>query len=425
MPLREANKKILELETKQSYNDYQETLGFKKQLTILRNDFYYQMTSISDNSVSLIDFLYRPLDTMSGDAYTTRKIDNFRTFYFIIDGMGKGLSASLTAMIMASFTNHIIDKMIENDHFDLYLLVFEALNYIQKILLEEEVLAIDYIIIDDENATINYAKFAMPVSLMQNSKSEILRLQSNNPPISRYQDDFKISSYDISDIDKFLFYSDGIVENSTIYENKTYAEFIEEDFKHSFTRQELVDNIFAKITTQEDDLTLAFITKLKFNESTHIVTKTFGTSLDEVEEANKWYTELVHNFCTSEEVKYAAPIVFSELFMNAYEHGNLGVEANTKHKLIEDDIYFRTLSEKEQNCSKKITVTIEKMKNEKSTSVVTKIVDEGEGFDTHILSNIFRNSKTFNGRGVFVSRRNSMGIYYNTKGNTVLYINKA
>lgn len=421
MPLK---KRIRELETKQEYSKYQEKLGLEKELLILRNDFYYQMTSISKESVSLIDFLYRPLDIMSGDAYTARKIDEYRTFYFIIDGMGKGLSASLTAMTMASFTNHIIDKMIEHDHFDLYLLVFETLHYIQKILLEEEALSMDYIIIDDENLTIDYAKFAMPVSLMQNSKGEVIRLKSNNPPMSKYYDDFKVSSYDISDIDKFLFYSDGIVENSTIYKNKTYADFIEEDFRFSFTRKELVGNIFSKITTQEDDLTLAFITKLKFDKSTHIASKTFETSLEEVDRANEWYTELIHNFCTNQEVKSAAPIVFSELFMNAYEHGNLGINANIKHKLIEDDIYFQTLSEKEQNCSKKITVTIEKLQNEKSTSVVTKVVDEGDGFNTHILSDIFRNSKTFNGRGVFVSRRNSMGIYYNTKGNTVLFINK-
>ncbi|MFK5938245.1 MAG: PP2C family protein-serine/threonine phosphatase, partial [Sulfurimonas sp.] len=357
MPLKKAKKKIKKLETKQSYNDYQEKLGLEKELTILRNDFYYQMTSLSSESVYLIDFLYKPLDTMSGDAYTARKIDDFRTFYFIIDGMGKGLSASLTAMIMASFTNHIIDKMIEHDHFDLYLLVFETLHYIQKVLLEEEVLAMDYIIIDDERATLDYAKFAMPVSLMQNSKDEIIRLKSNNPPISKYQNDFKISSHDIGDIDKFLFYSDGIVENATIYDERTYADFIEEDFKHSFTRQELVDNIFSKITEQEDDLTLAFITRMRFNDSTHVETKTFGTSLDEVEEANKWYIELIDNICTSQTIKDAAPIVFSELFMNAYEHGNLGIKANTKHKLIEGDIYFQTLGEKEQNCSKKITVT--------------------------------------------------------------------
>ena len=58
------------------------------------------------------------------------------------------------------------------------------------------------------------------------------------------------------------------------------------------------------------------------------------------------------------------------------------------------------------------------------TYIVTQISDEGDGFDTQMLSEIFRNSAAFNGRGVFVSRKNSLGIYYNAKGNSVLFLNK-
>ena len=62
---------------------------------------------IDDYGISLVDFLYQPLDVMSGDAYCARRIDKSSTFYLMVDGMGKGLSASLTAMIMTSFVNHI------------------------------------------------------------------------------------------------------------------------------------------------------------------------------------------------------------------------------------------------------------------------------------------------------------------------------
>ena len=110
--------------------------------------------------------------------------------------------------------------------------------------------------------------------------------------------------------------------------------------------------------------------------------------------------------------------------MNAYEHGNLGIDTKTKHRLIEDDIYFDTLKAKEVGCSKKISVKVDKVAYEFSSYVITQICDEGEGFDTQILSKIFRNSRTFNGRGVFVARSNSLGIYYNTKGTVVLYLNK-
>ncbi len=421
---KEDKRRISLFEEAQKYNSYQEKLGLAKELTILRNDFYYQMTSVTEESVSLTDFLYHPLDVLSGDAYSARKVDGFRTFYLLVDGMGKGLSASLTAMIMTSFVNHIIDKMIQHDHFDLYLLVFETMNYIKSTLLEEEALAIDYILIDDEINTISYAKFAMPALFMQNAKNEIIRLKSNNPPMSKYQTDFKVSRYDVSDIDKFLFYSDGVVENGTLQDGKTYAEFIEEDFKNSFTRKELVDNIFAKMTTQEDDLTLAFINKLNFNAQTSVASEIFETSFDEIDRANEWFAKKFDALCSSEDEKYAAGLVFNELFMNAFEHGNLKIDSARKHKLLEEDLYYDLLTREQALCSKKITVQINKITHLSSTYVVTKIIDEGEGFDTQILSEIFRNSQAFNGRGVFISRRNSLGIYYNSTGNMVLYLNK-
>jgi len=107
----DQDKEFKELQDQQQYQSYQEDLAFAKELNILRNDFYYQM--IDSASLSLVDFLYQPLDLISGDAYTARRIDINRTFYLIVDGMGKGLSASLTAMLMTSFINHIIDQMIE------------------------------------------------------------------------------------------------------------------------------------------------------------------------------------------------------------------------------------------------------------------------------------------------------------------------
>jgi len=217
---------------KNSYNSYQEDLGFKKELNILRNDFYYQM--MDAQSISLVDFLYQPLDVMSGDAYTARRIGEHSTFYLMVDGMGKGLSASLTAMIMTSFTNHVIDTMLKSDDFDFALLVSETMKYIKPILLDEEALAIDYIEINNEDNMLYYAKFAMPVLLMEDSSKNIIRVKSNNPPLCKWQDTFNIDRYDISDISKFLIYSDGIVENETKFDNRPYSDFIEEDFLHSF-----------------------------------------------------------------------------------------------------------------------------------------------------------------------------------------------
>ena len=416
-------KELQELKRKESYNSYQEDLGFKKELNILRNDFYYQM--LDYNGISLLDFLYQPLDVMSGDAYTARRIDENSTFYLMVDGMGKGLSASLTAMIMISFVNHVFDKMTkgETNYFDLGILIHETMEYIKVILLEEEALAIDFIVMDNKDEMIYYAKFAMPVLLMQNKDKEIVRIKSNNAPLCKWSDTFNIGSVDISNITKFLIYSDGIVENDTIYKNKPYSDFIEKDFLDSFTREDLKQSFFKKAQKQEDDLTLIYIHRLNLL-TTHLETKTFNSTLDDIDEANGWYENIWSKITSDEDISCKANLVFTELYMNAYEHGNLGIDSNTKHILLENDTYFDTLLQKQQDCNKKITVKINKIEHINTTYIITQITDEGDGFDTQILSDIFRNSATFNGRGVFISRKNSLGIYYNSKGNSVLYLNK-
>ena len=288
----QRDKKLNELQEKHDYTSYQEDLAFQKELNILRNDFYYQM--IDAKTTSLVDFLYQPLDVVSGDAYTARRIDKHRTFYLIVDGMGKGLSASLSAMIMTSFVNHITDKMIEYDSFSLNILVKESMDYIKPILLEEEALAVDYVVFDNIYNKLEYAKFAMPALLLQDKEQNIIRLTSNNPPISKYQKDYQISEYDVSGLEKFLFYSDGVIENMTIYENKTYAEFIEDDFRSSFTKEEFRAKLFQKIDKAEDDITLIFINRLNL-QGTLIDKKTFNTSLADIDLADEWYTNLWQN----------------------------------------------------------------------------------------------------------------------------------
>ena len=413
--------KLEELEAKNSYNSYQEDLAFAKELNILRNDFYYQM--IDAKSISLVDFLYQPLDVISGDAYSARRIDENRTFYLIVDGMGKGLSASLTAMLLTTFINHLIDQMKEYDSFSLNMLLSESINYIKPILLDEEAVAIDYILFDEAYSTLSYAKFAMPAMLMQDRAGDVVKLKSNNPPLSKWQNGYKIDEYDIQNMDKFLFYSDGIVENSTKLGNDVYGSFIEEDFVSSFTREEFKEKFLDKINEAEDDITLIFINRLPLEDApSH--EKSFSTSLDEVEKASEWYKAIISSITDEAQIANKTDLVFTELFMNAYEHGNLQIDVTEKHHLIEEDIYYETLLEREKDCSRKIVVKVSTIEYDSAKYIVTQINDEGAGFDTQRLSEIFRNSQRFNGRGVFISRKNSLGIYYNTKGNAVLYLNK-
>lgn len=413
--------KMKNLEARDKYTITQQDLAFEKELNILRNDFYYQ--AIDNANTILVDFSYQPLDTLSGDAYSARKIDSDRAFYLIVDGMGHGLSASLSTILMTSFVNHTIDKMLSLGNFDLDRLIFESIDYIKPILLESETLSVDFILLDCTNERLFYAKFAMPSMLLQNMQKEVLRVKSNNPPISKYIEDFKTDSCDISNISKFLFYSDGMIENSTRFMDKLYSEYIEEDFYNSFTKEGMKQRLLWKIEKPEDDITFIFINRLDLRDAT-IFHKSFNTTLEDIDAANEYYAGIWESLTDDVKLIYRAGVVFSELFMNAYEHGNLSINANEKHILIEEDSYLDTLMELQENCPKKIDVTISKIVYNSSIYIITKIEDEGVGFDTQILSKIFRNVKSFNGRGVFVSRSSSLGIYYNEKGNSVLFLHK-
>lgn len=414
-------KRIDELEAKNSYNSYQEELAFAKELNILRNDFYYKMHF--NSNILLIDFFYKPLDTLSGDAYSARKINNDISFYFLIDGMGKGLSASLSTMIMTSYINHTIDRHL--DDFNLKRVIEKSLEYIKPILLDEETLSLDFITINHKTTSMHYAKFGMPSCLLQTKQHQIKKIKSNNPPFSKYTNDFEIGVIDINDIFKFIFYTDGIVENSTRYDDKLYGDFIESDFLDSFTKDEFREKLLWRVDEQEDDMSFIFITQLDLQkDSNQKYNITYPSTLDAVDEANNRYSEIFGSLTTNHTLTYNASIAFNELFMNAYEHGNLAIPSTQKHKLMQEDKYFETLQKLQQECNKKIFVDIAEIDYNSNRYVITIIKDEGDGFDTQILSNIFRDKRNFNGRGVYISRQSSLGLYYSDKGDSVLFLHK-
>ena len=413
--------RLQNLKDKTDYNSYQEKLAFSKELTILRNDFYYQMINLECSA--MLDFMYKPLDTLSGDAYSARRIDDEISFYLLVDGMGKGISASLTSMIFTSFVNHVIDIAEE---FNLHDLIRYSIEYIQPILLEEETLSIDFLLINCRTTKLQYAKFAMPVSLVQTKLNDIVKIKSNNPPLSKYTKDFKISEFDTTDSVKFLFYSDGLTENAVQEsEEKTYADYIENDFLHSFTKEELRQKLSSKILEQEDDITFIFINKLPFEDS-DVISKSFDAKLGDIDTATEWYEEIWDKIDDNPNLHYKATTVFTELYMNAYEHGTLGIDKNEKHKLIEDGVYYDKLTELEVLHDKKISVKVNKISNLDATYIVTTITDEGDGFDTNDLKDIFINLRElkFNGRGIYMSREYSLGIYFNRKGNSVVFMHK-
>ena len=234
--LKEQSRKI-------AYNSYQEQLTYKKELTIIKND-------VNESSGFECKAVFKPRDILSGDSYSMRKIDD-KVLAFIVDGMGKGISASVTAMMSCACINHLIDK----NYVSLKEIIEEYISFIGKNLLEEEVVSIGFLLFDKDK--IKYALFSMPPVLYE-KEDKVFKIKSNNPPLGSWTENINISQIDTKDIDKIIFYSDGLNENKLKDEKSTYAKRLLEDFKNSNSSEEFEQKRQSQISNQEDDVTYIF-----------------------------------------------------------------------------------------------------------------------------------------------------------------------
>ncbi len=399
----------------EQYKSHQENIAFKKELKIMKNDFDPFVKKFN-NQALFIDTYYKPLDILSGDAYTVRDIGHGQIFVMIADGMGKGLSASLSAMNAVMFANYLIDtKKI----FNLNLIVKNTITYISPILLDEEALSISFIHLDMIKDEMEFAKFAMPATLLIDNSGDLIKIPSNNPPLSVYTREFKIDSFNTSSVLKFLFYSDGITENIT-KEGGMYQEHLYKDFYNSFTEHELCENFLAKIDKQEDDVTFVMLNRLDLSKKI-LDHKTFASTTQDVQDAGEWFEDILLKKAITPKELNRYVIAFNELYMNAFEHGNLNIDAKNKHLLISEGTYMDELDRLSKNNDKKIDVTIREIWYLNRNYLYITIKDEGNGFDTDVLKDIHTGTKRYNGRGVYMSKRNTLGVYYNKKANSVSF----
>ena len=170
-------------------------------------------------------------------------------------------------------------------------------------------------------------------------------------------------------------------------------------------------------------MTFIFIKNITLKD-TLIDTMTVQTRMSAVSDCSLWYENHLYKVTENDQLIESARYAFSELLLNAYEHGNLGIDHDRKHRLIEEGTYWDILEVEEEQNDKEIKIEIYKHYHQNTAYFLTIIYDQGEGFNTDILKDIFQRTHHYNGRGVFASKQNSNGIYYNMQGNSVLTIHK-
>jgi len=241
------------------YSDYQENLTFEKELTIANNDTATDKRLLNFHC----ELIYRPKDTLSGDSYSIKKINEYEYLLFLVDGMGKGISASVSAMLSSAFVNYYISQLQKNNKpFSLQELLLSLQEFIGPNLLEYEVLAASFFCFNKTNRQVEYAIFSMPPALyMLIDSNEVLKIKSNNTPFAAYTQEFQTDVLDIAQLKKMIVYTDGLNENTLDNGQQCYTTYLVEDFQSTETIEEFDKKMQKRCPQQNDDITYIYLRK--------------------------------------------------------------------------------------------------------------------------------------------------------------------
>jgi FixJ family two-component response regulator/anti-sigma regulatory factor (Ser/Thr protein kinase)/serine/threonine protein phosphatase PrpC len=392
------------LEETLKYKDKQEEMTLRKQYKIIED---YVSNHFYGNWVA--DSYFKPFDIVSGDSYLTLRISDTKFFVAVVDGMGKGVSASISSVLTIAFMNHSLSKSISFNDYNFDRAVKDTFHYVKSILLEDEALSFAMAHIDIEKENIKYANFGLPPFYLKRN-DETVKIKSNNSALLLNKEDFVIN--EVNGFDAVLIASDGLTESVM---NNAYPYLIrfKEIFKNSFILSEIIKDFNEKVEEADDDMTIFYLTKDKFEYET-IYDKKILINRENIENlVNNIEFELPQNKLP---LKITQKIVFSlnELLLNSLEHSVLKLGAN-KHQIVKNDIKIE-YNDKDKYVHIKILVS--------DRFVILFLEDEGEGFE---INDIFKKEwfNRYHGRGLKMLKSLSDGIYYDVKGNkTKLYFKK-
>ena len=393
-----------QLETILQYKDQQEHLAVQKQLKIIEdkvsNHYYNKWLATS---------FFKPHDILSGDSYSTIKITDSHFFISIVDGMGKGVSASLSSVLTVSFMNYSISKSLEFNDFNFDRVVKDTFYYAREIMLDDEALSFAMMEIDLETETIRYLNMGLPpFYLIKENKIE--KIRPNNPPLLQKTDNYQIDEF--QGFDSFLVASDGLFESTCDEDGYPYFVRFKQNFKNFYLLNDIL-NDFKKNVSEYDDDTTIFYLKKDTDKYKNIYTKEI---LLKKEVITKFVDNLEFELIDKLDIKVVNRVVFvlNELLLNCLEHTVLKISEN-KHEIIQKNEKI------EYNDNKKFAHL---SLYESERYVIVYLDDKGMGFEVNdILKTEWFNK--YHGRGIKTLKKIADGLFYNKKGNTVkLYLKK-
>jgi len=163
----------------------------------------------------VIEPIYIPSAEVGGDMYAFYPIDEHRYGVFILDVMGKGVSASMVSMSVFSLLQGLITQVVDPVR------VMESLQQHMTQLYQREqdhdgvptYFTAIYLVVDTENKSIEYVNAGHPAALFLDREGRAVQLDSTSTPVGMFAGvEFEKATLFYEDGGRLLLYTDGLVE---------------------------------------------------------------------------------------------------------------------------------------------------------------------------------------------------------------------
>jgi CheY-like chemotaxis protein len=403
------------LQFREQYHEYQQELAFRKELSLLENDFLCRSLEGAGGEW-IAQVAYLPHDIMCGDSYSLRRLQG-GMLVFLADAMGKGVAASITSSLSVYTFNLLADAAAAGASFRFPEFVRRYAVMMRRHLLEDEVLPCALAWLPADGAVMETAVFGMPPLLVA-TPGRARKLRCDNPPLTAYAFDFRTTAHDLGAARSILFYTDGLNEAVTD-EGGLYRDHLDRDFLAGAGRNQLWQAFQSKVGRPDDDVALVLLSRVD-GPALWRDTLVVPCRLERVEQAcQELEQRLETGTALASGPRGEFCMAVREAMLNAYEHGSLEISTGQKLRMLEDGSYYQYLQDLEPTVDRRITVGLSVQALAGQHLLKVTIQDQGPGFTPPPSLFHAKDSMLLCGRGLKLVKAYTDAFYLNEKGNTI------
>jgi len=383
-----------------------------------------------------IKYLLSPMSLFNGDILLAAYTPTGQLQLMLGDFTGHGLVASIGAGPAAEIFYGMTAK-----GFGVEEIIPEINKKMCRVLPTGMFLAICLLSFDSQQGLISLFTGGLPEQLLFSKDSgDIARIVSSNLPlgiIDNEQSDFSFEHLEVRADQRLYLFSDGIIEARNKNGKESGIEGLEWCLRNPVIEDSGFDSIlesykrFIGNNAQEDDLTLVeinFDPVLAVREGRQIIQKTkppaaWQTSMTLDSEALKTTNPVpvvvnqIMELQGLQAYREAIYTIVTELFVNALDHGLLGLDSSLK-KDAEGFMHYFELREKrlQEFYDGQIKISFKHKSLASGGQLAILIQDNGSGFDVTAVEKGLDNNEDYSGRGIQLVRKLCSSLAYSDGG---------